>query len=125
MSAYAAFEDAMCGGLTLTDAQGLALPLSGSSLDVFISSAAVLVAGWSKTSEQAARSDPSLKGDAIQNAYAVVLQFYLAVCQSLPVGNMLSVITDQLRYGSNIPSKIVVSYLDCLHMVNDDVIIFK
>ena len=59
-----------------------------------------------------------------QTAYGVVRQFNLAVCQALPVGDMLNQVTDSLRYGSSINATAVNSYVDCLHMVNDNNIVF-
>ena len=60
----------------------------------------------------------------MQVPHGVVRQFYLAICQALPVGDMVNIISDQLRFGSTIGSTAVNSYVDCLKMVNNDDIVF-
>ena len=52
----------------------------------------------------------------MQVAHSVVRMFHLAVCQALPLGDMNSVITDQLMYASTLDLQAVKSYVDCLNM---------
>ena len=60
----------------------------------------------------------------MQTAYQIVLQYYLAICKALPAGDMLSVVTDSLRYSSSINSTVVNYYVECLNMVNNNNIKF-
>ena len=52
----------------------------------------------------------------LQTPREVVRMFHLAVCQALPVGEMSSIITDQMRYASTIDTITIRSYEDCLQM---------
>jgi hypothetical protein len=119
-SAYFAFEDMLCTSLTTSADNSFQLPLSGAALEAFIQAAAVLVTGWSSASVAAVRADPSLASTAW--AHGAVLQYYLSMCQALPVGTMLSIITDQMLSNGAQAAK---PYVDCLEMVNDSAIVFR